>query len=157
MKKGESEVDKKSQRESQDNVTDAPGDSAEPQSTPKEAEEINVKDPHLVQSQEDIRLTQASPLDAPLENALLTQEIRAAFAEEGGVIHEVDEEENENAAEEAEGQRVSLLKPERALASQGGEDENLETKQNFVASAHIKHAAEVDSLQQQTVGGDSAQ
>ena len=103
-----------------------------------------MKDPHLVQSQEDIRLTQASPLDAqPLESALLTQEIRAAFAEEGGVIHEVDEE-NENAGEE--GQRISLLKVEKHLASQG-DDDNLETKQNFVASAHIKHAAEVDSLQ----------
>ena len=97
-----------------------------------------------MQSQEDIRLTQTSPLDAPLDNALLTQEIRAAFAEEGGVIHEVDEE-NENAGDEADGQRISLLKVEKTVASQG-DDENLETKQNFVASAHIKHAAEVDSL-----------
>ena len=55
-----------------------------------------------MQSQEDIRLNQTSPLDAPLDNALLTQEIRAAFAEEGGVIHEVDEE-NENAGDEADG------------------------------------------------------
>lgn len=46
MMKGESEVEKKSQN----SEPEAPAESAEPEPVSKEVEEINVRDPHLVQS-----------------------------------------------------------------------------------------------------------
>lgn len=69
----------------------------------------------VVQSQEDIRMKQESPLEVSKTEAILqqTQELKTAFiGDEAAVIHEVDEENNpEDAASEA--QRHTILKEEQ--------------------------------------------
>ena len=103
-------------------------------------EQINVKDPPVTQSQDELRLNTTSPLEAPVDTALYTQEIKAAFADEGGVIHEVDEENQPD--DRSEGQRVSLLRPDQKgvhhiVKSQGTDDVGA-TKENFLTDQRIR-------------------
>ena len=127
---------------------------------PEEAvtpDQINVKDTPVTQSQDELRMNSTSPLEAPIDTALHTQEIKAAFADEGGVIHEVDEENQPD--DRSEGQRVSLLKPDHQgvhniVKSQGDQDEIGATKENFLNDERIPRG-ELESQAQVTVAGET--